>query len=629
MLPNNTFGNLLTCGAGIDRRTFLKRLFKAGVGSYITRSSFGFAQEGMASRQVKAVPRKTRSNQPFPSKFVDIGYRSGLTHPVVYGESDHKRVILETMGCGVAFIDYDNDGWQDIFVLCGTRLEGGVKDCSNRLYKNNRDGTFTDVTTDAGLLRSGWASSVTVGDYDNDGFEDIFVAYYGQNVLYRNNGNGSFTDVTERAGLMNNGKPTWSSGCTFLDYDRDGNLDLFVSHYVNLDLDEVQQPGSTLTCSYRGVPVHCGPRGLPVTTNRLYRNQGDGTFKDVTEVSGIASATPTYAMTAVAADFDEDGWTDIFVASDSTPNLLFVNQKDGTFKEVGIERGVALSDDGQEQANMGVAVGDFDRDGHLDIFATHFADDTPVLYRNSGKKDFVDATISAGLGVETRYVNWGTGFEDFDNDGWPDLFIVTGMVYPEVETRLPDHQFKGPRLLFRNLGNGQFEELLGEAGPALSEVHCSRGCAFGDFDNDGDVDIIIVNLNEQPSLLRNDVYGNGHWLKVQLIGTKSNRSAIGSRVIANYGGKPQARTVSGQSSYYSVNDRRLHFGLGAAISADLTIYWTNGLIEKFPDVAADALVTIKEGMGIIKTEKMAQRSEKAGKDCLLIDSACQKSTIDD
>lgn len=589
---------------GMSRRLFLQRSLGLGLGAVIAGCLPVMAQEGMSSRNLKAAPRKARSGKPFLSSFSDVALQAGLVHPVTYGEVDRKRVILETMGCGVAFIDYDNDGWLDIFILSGTRMEGGAPDSTNRLYKNNRDGTFTDVTKQAGLFRTGWACSVTVGDYNNDGYEDIFVTYYGQNVLYKNNGNGTFTDVTVSAGLSNKGKPLWGAGCTFLDYDRDGHLDLFVSHYVTLDLKDALAPGEALSCSFRGVPVHCGPRGLPLSTNTLFRNQGDGTFRDVSEESGIAKANPTYALTTVAADFDEDGWTDIFVASDSTPSLLFINQHNGTFKEMGIERGVALSDDGMEQAGMGVAVGDFARSGHLDIFTTHFCDDTPALDRNNGLGDFTDVTVASGLAVETRYVCWGTGLEDFDNDGWPDLLVVTGGVYPEVAKPLPAYQFKEPRLLFRNLGNGQFEELLDEGGPGLSALHCSRGCAFGDFDNDGDVDVVIVNLNEPPSLLRNDVTSHGHWLKVRLVGTKSNRSAIGSRVIATYGGKPQARTVTGQSSYYSVNDRRLHFGLGQSLSADIEVHWTNGLVEKYANVTGDRLVVIKEGEGIVRSEKL-------------------------
>jgi enediyne biosynthesis protein E4 len=552
----------------------------------------------MSSRGLRPQPRGKPSGLPFSAYFTDVAAEAGLVHPVIYGGIQHKTYIFETSGCGAAFLDYDNDGWLDIFVLCGIRVGETIPGTTNRLYKNNRDGTFTDVTERAGLVRTGWASGVTVGDYNNDGFEDIFITYYGQNVLYRNNGDGTFTDVTEHAGLKSPQPTYMGSGCTFLDYDRDGNLDLFVANYVNIDLAHLPKPGEATTCIYREVPVNCGPRGLPFARNFLYKNQGNGTFKQVSQELGINKAEPAYSMTSVAADFDGDGWTDLYVASDSTSSLLLMNQHGVAFKEEGIIRGVSLSDDGQVQAGMGVAVGDYNLDGQLDLFKTHFQEDTNGLYENDGKGNFTDVTRAAGLAVETRFICWGAGFADLDNNGWPDIVVVTGSIYPEVEAKWPQYPLKTPRLAFRNLGNGKFEELIEEAGPGFAAAHCSRGCAFGDFDNDGDVDMVIINLNEPPSLLRNDLKGGGNWLKVKLIGTKSNRSAIGSRVIAHYGGKAQAQAVLGQSSFYSVNDRRLHFGLGAVAEADIEIHWTNGTTEKFPKVKANQLVEIREGYGI-------------------------------
>ncbi|MGH9585175.1 MAG: CRTAC1 family protein, partial [Bryobacteraceae bacterium] len=566
-------------------------LFAASASGLYSQSAINPLGQGMASRNVKPAPARKPSGLPFFAHFTDIGRQAGLKEIVVCGHIHRCDYIIETMSCGVAFLDYDNDGWLDIFVLSGSRFGDPPLDASNRLYKNNRDGTFTDMTAKAGLFRTGYAYGVTVGDYNNDGHEDLFVTYWGQNVLYRNNGDGTFTDVTKEAGLLS-AAARFGSGCTFLDYDRDGKLDLFVSNYAGFDIKSVPRAGSPGGCNYGGVPVNCGPRGLPYGRHSLYRNNGNGTFTDVTESSGIAKVLGGYGLTAVAADFDNDGWPDIYVACDSTPSLLFHNNHDGTFTEQGMEAGVALSDDGMEQAGMGVGIGDFMLEGNLDIFKTHFSRDTPGLYLNDGMGDFRDVTTRSGLATETRFVSWGAGIVDLDNNGWPDIFWVTGGIYPEIENKLPDSPFRTPRVLFRNLGKGQFEELTREGGPALESAHTSRGCAFGDFDNDGDIDIVIVNQNEPPSLLRNDVTGNNHWLKIKLTGVQSNRSAIGARVTVHYGGKLQAQEVLSQSSYLSVNDRRLHFGLGSATQADVEIRWPLGRIQKPVRVAADQLVHV-------------------------------------
>lgn len=574
----------------ITRRRFLSASLLAYANSLLGQA--------IASHNLKPQAPPPLSGLPFKAQFVDVAKEAGLCAPTVYGGISSKKYIVEANGCGCAFIDYDSDGWMDILVLCGTRLDGNPPDATNRLYKNNRDGTFSDVTDRAGLRATGWANGVCIADYNNDGFDDIFCTYFGQNRLYRNNGDGTFTDVTKQAGLWQS-EARWGAGCAFIDYNRDGYVDLFVSNYIRFDFEHAPVPGENSTCNWKGIPVNCGPRGLPTGRHALYRNNGDGTFTEVTKEAGIGGATESYGMTVVAADFDEDGWTDILVACDSTPSLLFMNNHDGTFREEGVVRGVALSNDGMEQAGMGVGIGDYDLDGHIDLFKTHFTGDTPGFYRNDGKGFFDDVTRVTKVGFETQYTCWGTGMCDFDNDGYPDIFVSTGSVYPEVERTLPEFAYKTPKLLFHNLGKGSFEGVEKLAGSSISVPHSSRGCAFGDFDNDGDVDILVINMNEPPSLLRNDCDPAQHWIKIKLLGTKSNRSAIGARVLMHYGGKTQVQPVVSQSSYYSCNDSRLHFGLGSIKSVDIDVYWPSGGHDVVKAVPADQLVTIQEGKGIV------------------------------
>ena len=553
----------------------------------------------LLSSRLSAVPRSTRP-LPLFSRFVDVAQAAGLTEPTVCGERDSFTYIFESMATGCAFFDYDNDGWVDIFILSSRRLEGTPTDATNRLYKNNRDGTFTDVTLKAGLVDIGWAQGVCVGDYNNDGFEDLFLTYYGQNRLYRNNGDGTFTNVTEKAGLLHR-RTRFSSGSTFLDYNRDGLLDLFVSNYLEIDMATAPRPSlSVAHCNAENVPVNCGPNGLAKAQNYLYRNNGDGTFTDVSKESGVGGFRDSYCLTATSVDVDEDGWPDIVVACDTSPSLLLMNNHDGTFREEALIRGIALSSDGHQMGGMGLGVGDYNLDGHMDLIKTHFLDQATGIYSNDGKGNFDDRTTQAGLNNEIRYVSFGAGLVDLDNDGYPDILISTGSVYPELDRLSPRYALRTPRVLFRNRGDGTFAEMGEEAGPGIAARHCGRGMAFGDFDNDGDMDVLIMNVNEPPSLLRNDAPGGNHWIKIRLEGVKSNRSAIGARVLARYGGKVQAQEVLSQSSYLSASDPRLHFGLGAATAADIEIHWPLGLVEKYPALAAGQLVTIREGAGIVK-----------------------------
>ena len=584
------------------RTPFSRRKFLVSVVASSCDRALGQAA-GISSHAPRAQSRLPPTGKIY-SKFTDVAAAAGLSAVMTYGEEKSIKFIIESMGGGCAFLDYDNDGWIDIFLLGGSRLEGAPPGASNRLYRNNRDGTFTDVTAQAGLLDTGWACGVCVGDYNNDGFEDIFCTYYGQNKLYRNNGNGTFTDVTKASGLFDE-MTRFGTGCSFFDYNRDGHLDLFVANYVEFDLKHPPLPTmENPTCTYEGLQVYCGPRGLKAGRHSLYRNNGDGTFTDVSEASGIAKHRGSYGMTAVTADFDNDGWPDIFLACDSTPSLLLMNNHDGTFREEGFDRGVAVSGDGFEQAGMGVGTGDVGLNGSTSLLVTHFQKEASGLYLNDGEAQFSDITTDARLAVETMYVGWGAAIADFDNDGLPDLFWVTGNVYPEIEKKYPQYPLKWPRILFRNRGDGTFEELTSECGPAVGQKHASRGVAIGDFDNDGDLDILIMNVNETPSLLRNDAPPENHWLKIKLIGTTSNRSAIGARVIVRYGGKIQMQEVLSQSSYLSCNDPRLHFGLGLASQAEIHVMWPSGKEEKLGQIAVDRLITLKEGFGVVPNNSL-------------------------
>jgi enediyne biosynthesis protein E4 len=528
--------------------------------------------------------------------FRSIGVEGGLNAVTIFGGKSSNRYLLETTGCGVAMLDYDNDHRIDLFFVNGTTLEGFPKGEEPRphLYRNKADGSFEDVTEAAGLRNQwGWGQAACAGDYDNDGNIDLFVTYYGHNRLFHNTGRGRFEDVTDRAGVAN-ASTRWGTGCAFLDYDRDGLLDLFVANYIDLDLATAPTPDSGV-CRWKGVPVACGPPGLKGGKNALFHNRGDGTFADVSESSGILKANGTYGLGVATLDFDNDGWTDIYVANDSNPSALYRNRHDGTFEDIGVRAGCAYSQDGKPQAGMGVGVGDFDRNGWLDILKTNFAGDTTSLYANTGGGFCEDRTFDSGLGLNSRWLGWGAGFADFDNDGWLDIFLTNGHVYPEVRGIRTESGYEQRKVIYRNV-EGRFEDVSEQLGPPATTPKAGRGTAFGDVDNNGTVDVVINNVHDVPDVFLTAAPADRHWLEVRLVGRQSNRSAIGARLRFVTGDVVQLREVAGGGSYLSQNDLRAHVGLGASVQVDrLEVRWPNGREEQWSGVKADQVVTLVEG----------------------------------
>ena len=558
----------------------------------------GVATGGAVAREARPLPEGT----VVPTvDYRDLAREAGLMGINVSGAEKNKQYILETTGTGVAIFDYNNDGLQDIFLVNAGRLDTVGDKPRHYLYKNIGGLRFEDMTENSGLLHSGWGQGVCAGDFDNDGHTDLFLTHWGRNVLYRNQGDSTFLDETKARGLEFP-QLRWSTGCAFLDYDRDGHLDLFVANYLEFDLKTAPRPGDAGHCIWKGLPVYCGPRGLPGETMSLFHNDGQGNFVDVSVRSGVAIDRSYYGFTTLTGDFDNDEWVDVYVACDSTASLFYRNKGDGTFGEIGVISGTAYNEHGRAQAGMGATAGDYDHDGLLDIFKTNFSDDTPTLYKNNGDGQFSDATEAAGLSVNTKFLGWGTAFLDFDHDGWKDIFEANGHVFPEVDDAPLNEEFRQQRVLYWNRGDGQFHDISRHAGPGILARHSSRGIALGDLDNDGDIEIIVVNMHQAPSLLKNMApAGNSVLVEVQ---SASGRDAIGARVTFTSAGRPQIDEVRSGGYHISQGDFRVHFGMGQETTGRLSVRWPDGKKNEIGSVEANQWITIREGRGVVSSRNL-------------------------
>jgi hypothetical protein len=559
-------------------------------------------------------PYPASTTHPAPAWFEDVAPQAGIEVLNINGGVTSKRYILEATGSGVAILDYDGDGYPDIFLVNGAHLHsesgGASPQPTSHLFHNNHDGTFTDVTARSGLADTGWGQGACVGDYDNDGRPDLYVTAYGKNRLYHNEGHGHFREVAESAGVAGSGKE-WGTGCAFVDYDRDGRLDIAIANYVHFDIKDVPEPGKAPACIWKGVPVMCGPRGLEWAPNTLYHNLGNGKFEDVSVKSGFTKTNGHYCFSVSSIDADEDGWPDIYMACDSTPAILYRNNHDGTFTDRAADAGVAFNEDGREQAGMGSTIGDYDGDAHLDIFKTNFSDDTATLYHSRGDGTFDDVTYPSGLGINTDKLGWGTMFLDIDNDGWPDILSANGHVYPEVDSSHLGSDYREPRLLYHNLGNRKFADITKDSGPGITTPASARGLAIADLWNDGRQEVVINDVSALPMLLVNRAPNSNHWIGLALTGAKSNRSAIGARVTVRGTAAGKERVwvneVRSGSSYNSSSDLRLHFGLGPAPALrEVEVSWPSGLVEVFPAPSIDRITALTEGTGKPLITKAAQ-----------------------